>query len=308
MLDYHVHLWPHAERADPLEHRLEQLARYCEQAAERGVEEIALTEHLFRFRAGRAVVEGFWEGEPDAALRANIAAYFDHHATADLDDYVEAALAARAAGLPVVVGLEVDYYPGRMDAVAKLLSGYPFDVLLGSVHWLGTWMFDDLASAPSQAQWDRRGIEDVWRAYTEALAELAATGAVDVLAHPDLVKVTGRRPEAGFRLECEQRMAEAAARSGIAAELSSAGWRKPVAEAYPSPTLLASFAERRVPLTTASDSHGVGDVADRSGQLATLARAAGYDTLRAFSGRKGRDVPLLAPAGSGATLDRRGPR
>ncbi|MDA8296298.1 MAG: PHP domain-containing protein [Actinomycetota bacterium] len=300
MLDYHVHLWPHAETADPLEHRLEELARYCEDAARRGVEEIALTEHFFRFRSARAVIDGFWDDEADPALRGAIACYFDHHATAELDDYVEAALAAKAAGLPVRLGLEVDYYPGQMDKVAALLAGYPFDVLLGSVHWLGTFMFDDLSSEVAQAEWARRGIEATWRAYADALGELAATRSVDVLAHPDLVKVAGHRPDAGLVRECEARIAEAAATSGMAAELSSAGWRKPAAEAYPSPSLLARFFERSVPLTTASDTHGRADVASRSAELAELAEAAGYSHLRAFSARQGRDVPLRAERGARA--------
>ncbi len=300
VLDYHVHLWPHPEVADPAEQRLERLAAYCEAAAANGVEEIALTEHLFRFRAGRAVVDRFWEGEPDPALRGRMAAYFDHHATADLDDYVEAAVAARAAGLPVVVGLEVDYYPGRMGAVGRLLDGYPFDVLLGSVHWLGTWMFDDVDDEVAMGEWDRRGTEAAWRGYTDALEELAAAGAVDVLAHPDLVKVAGRRPPASLLDECHDRMAEAAARSGLAAELSSAGWRKPAAEAYPATGLLERFHARGVPLTTASDSHGSARVADRADDLAGLAAAAGYTSLRAFRRRRGHDV-ALRPAGA---LDR----
>jgi histidinol-phosphatase (PHP family) len=297
VLDYHVHLWPHAERADPTEQRLERLAAYCDRAAANGVQELALTEHLFRFTAVRGAVGEFWRSEPDPALRDTIAAYFEHHATADLDAYVEAALAARAAGLPVVLGLEVDYYPGLMDKVGHLLAGYPFDVLLGSVHWLGTWMFDHLDDAVSMGEWDRRGTEEAWRRYTEALEELAATGACDVLAHPDLAKVTGRRPSAALLEECHDRMAAAAAGSGLAAEISSAGWRKPAAEAYPAPALLARFAERKVPVTTASDSHGVANVADRSAELAAMARAAGYETLRAFRSRTGHDVPISGPAG-----------
>lgn len=297
MLDYHVHLWPHGTRADPLELRIERLAAYCARAGAAGVEEIALTEHLFRFRAGRAAVEGFWDDAPgDAPLRAGMVAYFDEHATADLDEYVGAAQAARAAGLPVVIGLEVDYYPGRMDAVSALLSGYPFDVLLGSVHWLGNWQFDDLDSPVMSAEWDRRGVEAVWSAYVDALGELAASGAVDVLAHPDLVKVAGWRPDEGLRHEFEQRIAEAARSCGLAAELSSAGWRKPAAEAYPSTSLLGAFAARGVPLTTASDSHGSSRVAERSEELAALAAAAGYAKLRAFAGRRGYDVPLTGGA------------
>ena len=292
VLDYHVHLWPHRERAEAGEQRLERLRVYCERAAERGVAEIALTEHLFRFTAVRGLVGDFWRDEPERALATSISSYFEHHATAELDDYVEAVLTAKAAGLPVLLGLEVDYYPGQMAAVADFLAGYPFDVLLGSVHWLGTWMFDNLEDEVAMAQWSRRGGEAVWREYTGALEELAATRAVDVLAHPDLVKVAGIRPSAAAREECEARIAEAAATSGLAAEISSAGLRKPAAEAYPSASLLAAFAARQVPVTTASDSHGPGDVADRSAELAALARAAGYEQLRAFRAREGRDVAI----------------
>jgi histidinol-phosphatase (PHP family) len=293
VLDYHVHLWPHPDKAEASEQRLERLAAYCELASSRGVGEIALTEHLFRFEAVRGAVGEFWAEETDAGLRDEIEAYFAHHATADLDAYVEAVLAAKKAGLPVLLGLEVDYYPGKMDAVARLLSGYPFDVLLGSVHWLGTWMFDNLSSEVAMGEWERRSTEEVWRSYTDALEELAATAAVDVLAHPDLVKVIGRFPSAACRQECEARIAEAAARSGLAAELSSAGLRKPVAEAYPSSALLGEFARRGVPITTASDTHGIADLADGAAALAALARSAGYSSLRAFRARAGSDVEIL---------------
>jgi histidinol-phosphatase (PHP family) len=296
VLDYHVHFWPHAERASSTEYRIERLAEYCERAAASGVEEIAVTEHFFRFEAGRAAVGPFWAGEADEVLATRIESYFDHHATADLDEYVEAALAAKRAGLPIVLGLEVDYYPGRMDDVARLLAGYPFDVLLGSVHWLGTWMFDDIGDPVAEREWERRGTEVAWRSYTEALEELAATGACDVLAHPDVVKVTGRRPSAALLDECYDRMAEAAAGSGMAAEISSAGWRKPVAEAYPAKDLLTRFYDRAVPVTTASDSHGPAHVAGRVGELAELAAGAGYSSLRAFRERRGRDVPLYGSA------------
>ncbi len=143
MLDYHLHLWPHGQRdtAPTIEH----LARYCEIAGRSGVSEIALTEHLFRFRQADLLLRGFWDSDPDPALRTSMAEYWDDHARADLDAYVDCVLAAKSAGLPVVLGLEVDYYRGRMDEVADLLSGYPFDVLLGSVHWLGIWRFDDLS-------------------------------------------------------------------------------------------------------------------------------------------------------------------
>lgn len=288
VIDYHLHLWPHGRKATPA--TVEQLAAYCEQAATQGVTELALTEHLFRFHQADAALGGWWEDEPDPRLRAEVAVYWRDHVSADLDAYAETCLAAKAAGLPVVIGMEVDHYPGRMAAVADLLAGYPFDVLLGSVHWLGAWMFDDLDSAVTLGEWDARRVEDVWEAYTRALEELAATGAVDVLAHPDLCKVAGRRPTVPD--EWYDRMATAAADAGIAAEVSSAGWRKPAAEAYPAPPLLARLHDRGVPVTTASDAHHLGDVAARSGDLRKLVEAAGYTSLLAFDRRRPHAVAL----------------
>jgi histidinol-phosphatase (PHP family) len=184
-----------------------------------------------------------------------------------------------------------------MPQVAKLLTGYPFDVLLGSVHWIGAWMFDDLSNEVGLAEWDHRDIEEVWRAYTEALEELAGTKTCDVLAHPDLVKITGRRASPSLVADCNERISEAAAASGMAAEFSSAGWRRPVAEAYPSFDLLERFRAHDVSITTASDAHGVPDVADRADELLAIAQKAGYKTLRSFRARQGRDVPITSRTG-----------
>jgi histidinol-phosphatase (PHP family) len=288
VLDYHLHLWPHGERARQA--TVEQLAAYCERAAGEGVSEIALTEHLFRFDQADAVLGGWWRDEPDDGLRAEMERYWHEHVSADLDAYVETGLAAQAAGLPVVIGMEVDYYPGRMDRVSELLAGYPFDVLLGSIHWLGTWMFDDPGSALAMAQWDVRQVDDVWDDYTRALEELAASGAVDVLAHPDLCKVVGRRPAVPD--EWYDRMAEAAAGAGIAAEVNSSGYRRALAEPYSPPPLLERFHRAGVAVTTASDAHRLEHVATRSADLRAMVVAAGYTTLRAFTRRAPREVAI----------------
>lgn len=288
MLDYHLHLWPHGRPSEGP--TLDQLAAYCERAQAAGVTQIALTEHLFRFAQADAALAGFWDDDPDPALRRTMAAYWAEHAHADLDLYVSVVLEAKAAGLPVVLGLEVDHYAGRMDKVAALLDGYPFDVLLGSVHWIGAWGFDDYDNPVVAREWDNRAIEDVWRRYTDALEELADSRVCDVLAHPDLCKVTGRLPRTPD--EFYDRMAEAAARTGMAAEVSSAGFRKPVGEAYPAPPLLARFKEHGIPVTTASDAHDAPTVAHRSHDLKALLTAAGYDSLQAYDRRTPTEVPL----------------
>ncbi|MEO6121127.1 MAG: histidinol-phosphatase [Acidimicrobiales bacterium] len=294
MLDYHLHLWPHGRPATAV--TVDQLAAYCERAAAVGVGEIAVTEHLFRFIQADAVLAGFWDEDPSPVLRLAMAAYWRDHATADLDAYVGTIEAAKAAGLPVLLGLEVDHYAGRMDTVAALLDGYPFDVLLGSVHWLGAWGFDNWEDPAFSAEWDIRSTDAVWAAYATAVEELAASGLCDVLAHPDLPKVAGRAGAAPE--EVYDRLADAAAGAGMVAEVSSAGWRKPAAEPYPAPALLRRFRARGVAVTTASDAHTVADVGRGVGALGAVLSAAGYTEVTAYRGRVRRAVAIPATAGT----------
>lgn len=293
MLDYHLHLWPHGQRESAP--TVEQLASYCERATKAGVTEIALTEHLFRFSQADRVLRGFWDSEPNVALRDSMVLYWDDHAHADLDDYVACVEDAKKAGLPVVLGLEVDYYRDRMHEVASLLEGYPFDVLLGSVHWIGVWRFDDLRDPVSMQEWSVRDVDSAWADYVSAMEELAASGVCDVLAHPDLIKVTGKRP--AHPEECWERLTEAAVRSNMAAELSSAGCRKPVEEFYPDPGLLQRFVDRGVPLTTASDAHGLPDVADRAAEMAKTLAQMNVGTLRGYRRRQPLAIRVGEPSG-----------
>jgi histidinol-phosphatase (PHP family) len=289
VLDYHLHLWPHEDATTWLS--LEQIADYCDEAARHGVVEVAITEHLYRFTQATDLVGEFWRTtEDDPRLQAEIAASFSHHTGADLDAYVELCMAAKDAGLPVKIGMEVDYYRGQMDDVAALLDGYPFDVLLGSVHWIGGWLFDDLDNAVHMAEWDVRDVDRCWDDYTEAIEELAATRTCDVLAHPDLIKVAGRIPS--NPTEWWDRLAEAARSSGMAAELSSAGWQKPVDEQYPAVPLLDRLVAAGVPMTTASDAHHLGLVADRAADLAALAASSGLTSLASFDRRVRTDLAI----------------
>ena len=291
MQDYHLHLWPHADAETWLS--LDQIAAYCDEAARHGVTEVAVTEHLHRFTQVTDIVGNFWEDtESDPVLQASMAEYFDHHARSDLDAYVALAIEAKAQGLPIKIGLEVDYYRGQMDKVGELLNQYPFDVLLGSVHWIGGWRFDDRHDADQLAQWDVRAVDACWDAYCEAIEELAATKTCDVLAHPDLIKYMGRIPE--NPTEWWDRLAEAAKQSGMAAELSSAGWRTMAQEQYPAVPLLERFIANAVPMTTASDAHSVDRVSERMDDLVAIATRSGITELASFEGRLRTTVPLKA--------------
>ena len=255
IVDYHMHLRDPEER---IEYTVEGVERFVETAAARGVDEIGFTEHVYYFRQTQEV----WE-----------LAYQVERCVYDLDRYVDAVVEAKRQGLPVKLGLEVDYVGARQDELAAALEPYPWDYLLGSVHWI-----DGLAVDLEPGIWADAPVEEVWRRYFAALAELAASGHVDVLAHPDLVKIFGRRP---VRIEYPDL-------DGVALEISTAGLHKPVGEVYPDLAML----EPRPPITLASDAHVPRDVGRDFDQALERAHAAGYETVTVFEGRRGRQEPL----------------
>lgn len=292
MIDYHLHLVPHGTRR---RFSADDVRAYARRAADAGLVEIALTEHLYRFPDVQDALGAWWEGDPDRRLRDQTLGYLgEERFEQTLAEYVDVVLAAAAdpgAGVTIRLGLEVDYIEGHMERVADVLAPHGWDVLLGAVHWLGAWGFDQVDDGVVMEEWSRRRPEDAWLAYVEAVEQVAASGACDVLAHVDLAKVAGVRAGT-VAAECDERLAKAAAANRLAVEVSSAGWRKPVGEAYPSPSLLAALHAGGVPVTLATDAHDVGRVGERIDDAAELARGAGYGDVVTFERRKQRPLAL----------------
>jgi histidinol-phosphatase (PHP family) len=257
IVDYHMHL---RDPDEHVEHAFQAVERFLEVAEVRGVDEIGFTEHVYYFRQTRPV----WS-----------LPYQTERCVYDLDTYVDAVLEAKRQGLPVKLGLEVDYVGDLQDELAAALAPYPWDYLLGSVHWI-----DGLAVDQEPGLWATVSVEEVWRRYFSALAELAASGGVDVLAHPDLAKIFGRRPAGPIEYPELQ---------DVALEISTAGLHKPVGELYPDPALLEASG---LPITLASDAHVPQNVGRDLDRAVELARAAGYETVTVFEGRRARQEPL----------------
>jgi histidinol-phosphatase (PHP family) len=294
MSDYHLHLHPHAgggeEDAVPQgEYPDGLIESYVEAAAGRGVHELGFTEHLYRCREAESVLGPFWQdGSTPTDLGDLSAAMVAADRTLSLEDYVESVTAAKAAGLPVKLGLEVDFFPQTIEAVTALLAPYPWDFLIGSVHWIGAWAID---ASHSAHEFERRGVERAWDDYFRLEAELAASGAVDVLAHVDVIKKYGHRPRAD-PAPWYDAVVEAAATTATAVEVSSQGLRYPAAEVYPSPDFLARFRAAGVPITLASDAHRARDAGFGHDQVVAAARDAGYTGRLRFEGRRRHEVSL----------------
>jgi len=192
-----------------------------------------------------------------------------------LDEYCERVERARRdhPALAIKLALEVDFLPGQEDWVRDLAARHPWDYLIGSVHYISTsW---DLDNPSKLAQWRDRDVLEVWTAYFDRLTLAAASGLFEIIGHADLCKKFGFRPDADPTPLYEQFLA-AAARSGVAIELNTAGLRKDCREIYPSPALLERAQAARVPVCFGSDAHAPVEVGADFDKAVALARAAGY--------------------------------
>jgi histidinol-phosphatase (PHP family) len=272
LTDYHVHLRPDdLEASAELYFTPENIDRYLEAAREAGVDELGISEHVYRFTAALDV----WDHE-----------FWRRHAVGDLDAYCEF-----VASSPLRLGIEMDFVPGREDRIAGLLDGRGFDYVLGSIHFLG----DRAVDHDGYDVWERSGDPDrIWRRYFDTLAELVRSGLYDVVAHPDLVKVWGRArpaPEQDRRFHYEPAV-EAIAEAGIAVEVSTAGLRKPVGEMYPAPEFAAMCIDAGAPFTLSSDAHRPEDVGRDYDRAVETMRAWGIEEIAVFDARRRRLEPL----------------
>src|SRR2546427_7229781 len=88
---------------------------------------------------------------------------------ADLEEYVAKVERARREhpNLTIKLALEVDYIPGYEQWIRDLAARYPWDYLIGSVHYISeSWAID----SPSKiSEWKHRDPLEVWTAYFERL-------------------------------------------------------------------------------------------------------------------------------------------
>jgi histidinol-phosphatase (PHP family) len=253
-------------------HATGTIADFVAVGRERGVETMCFTDHL------------------------PMPAEYPQHYTmghAELGDYIDdvlgAAAASRDAGGPeVLCGIEADWLPREAGHLRTTLAAHAFDMVLGSVHFIEDWAFDD---PDLVARYSSTDIDALWARYFALVGDAARSGLFDVLAHPDLIKKFGFLPGTDPSQWYEE-AALALAEGGCAVEVNSGGLRKPVGEIYPSVRFLAACNRRGVPATFGSDAHAADEVGSGASAARDLLEEAGYRSLVVFRGRVASEVAL----------------
>lgn len=253
--DYHLH--PQGHRLQPYSQTL--LQPWAEHARKVGLRDIALTDHD-RYHAGVDFdeIDRLREANPDLKIRA---------------------------------GIELDNDPVHSAAGSKWVEQNwdRLDFVLGSVHFLDAdWAFDH---AGEEAEFARRDIDQVYRDYYGRIRAMVASGLVDCMAHLDLVKIFGFRPNADLSELLDLVLSEIHA-ADLAMELSTAGWRKPVGELYPSDAIVRRAMGRGILFTTASDGHSHMQQGENFGRLAEKMASLGIGEVAIFECHQRRIVAL----------------
>jgi histidinol-phosphatase (PHP family) len=181
--------------------------------------------------------------------------------------------------ISILLGYEVDYLKGHME---KAVLEAEVDYLIGSVHFLDTWGFDNPEFIGG---WKERDINDIWQEYFDAIEAMANTKYFDIVGHFDLIKVFKFMPTKDIRVLAKNALL-AIKKSGMVLELNGAGLRKPIKEIYPSQMLLEVAYEMNIPITFSSDAHAVEQVGFGYHETTALARKIGYTQAVTFKQRE----------------------
>lgn len=270
--DHHVHM-EHGPYS-PLEYPIAWLEEFLAVGEGRGVSGIGIVEHAYRFTEAQGLLPGEWSRQ---RCRYPLAGY-----TAFLD--------VVRPSYPIAVGLEMDYVPENENGIRTFLSRYPWDFVLGSIHFIGDFGLD---VSEMKEQYFHQPVEEIWTQYYAYSMKAAQSGLFQAITHPDLPKIYGfQKPPESFLLGLYREFVEVLADMGVALEINTAGLRRPVKEIYPHPALLAVANRAHVPITFASDAHEPENVGLYFPQARVLAREAGYDTVVFFGPRGMEHIAL----------------
>ena len=176
--------------------------------------------------------------------------------------------------MDIVCGCEVDWL-GDLESRAfdeDSFSRYAW--VLGSVHYIDGWAFDDPSIVES---WSEHGsVDDVWRRYFEVWCDAASSRMpFDAMSHPDLVKKFGFRPSFD-PAPLYRRAVEAVRESGRMIEVNTSGAYCPCAQMYPASEFLREFRRAGIECSVGSDAHAPQNVVRGIEDAYRLMHEAGY--------------------------------
>jgi len=258
IVDYHMHVMTDLEG----KHKPEE---YIEIAKEKAIDEIGFSDHFH--------IEGKYY-----SLRYE-----------ELSKYVKMVQELKkTVGISLKLGIEIDYVPNLEDEIKKIIDSYPFDYIIGSIHFIDNWEFGSSKEISVYKKWD---IYKLYQIYFTLLQKLAESGLFNIIGHADIIKIFGFRPKENIT-DILKDTVEIFKRSKVCIEVNTNGLNKPCKETYPSEKFLKMCFDSEVPITLGSDAHKPKDVGQHFDKAISLIKKIGYERISIFENRKMKLVEL----------------
>jgi len=248
---------------------------YCRVAEERGIEEIGFATHF--------IITG-----PDTNVGISqelIPEYFD-----------EIEKARASTDVELRVGLEVDYFPGEERRLESVLDEYPFDFILGSLHYIRGY---DIGSRSGSIDFfSGRRIEDALEVYFDGWREAVESGLFDIMAHPDYFRkflhlALHEHPAFEEYGSTVFEAIESLRSYGVGVEVNSSGYRHGIGDCYPVLEFMSAVREAGVDAAMiGSDAHAVDGLGVKLDEAVKRLEAVGYSHVSVYEGRRNRRLPL----------------
>jgi histidinol-phosphatase (PHP family) len=183
--------------------------------------------------------------------------------------------------IKILLGYEVDYMSDK-DFIEKDILIANVDYLIGSVHFLDNWGFDNPLF---MKEYDKKNIDDIWEEYFQTVSAMVKTSYFDIIGHLDLMKVFKYLPTKNI-IDIAYPAMQDIKQSNMVIEINSAGFRKPICEQYPSIELLQLAYKLDIPITFGSDAHSSIQVGANYDKVIKIAKLVGYTHCVTFENKK----------------------
>lgn len=234
---------------------------YLKEAKRKGLREVGIVDHLYRFKETRSYFEKYVEiGSTDLGHKQR--RWLNQVMTESMADFVAAITEAKKRwaeeGITLRLGIEADYFPGGEEELKELLRSYEWDYVIGSVHFLNGWGFDNPETQHLFLNYD---LEALYEDFFQVVEKAIRSQLFQFVAHLDNLKVFNFRPDEKLLVKHYEKVADALVETGTATEINAGlYYRYPVKEMCPSPRFLDVLIHRGVSFTTSSDSHFPDDI------------------------------------------------
>lgn len=268
--DYHIH-------SELCRHATGSLEDYVIHAIKIGLKEIGISEHIpYEYLPDSPLIPRLEYGMPEEQIK-----FYFEETTRLREKY--------SGKIILKTGMEIDYYTPNQDAIQRFINTHKdkLDYIIGSVHYIymdpvGVWPVDD----ERYCQYNAVGVDNAYNTYLDQMIKLVQTGLYDILAHIDLPKKHGYRPNDKLSyMKRIESILDLVKKKNMVIEMNTAGLRKYVKEPYPELTLLKMIIERDIPMILSSDSHKPEEIAYNFRESFETLRNLGLKTLCKFSKR-----------------------